>query len=191
MARTKIDRRILKTKRSIICALLKLQKTTSTEAISVTALTNAADVNRKTFYLHYKSIGAVEEEFMQLLVSNLRETLQKSLNDETGVSARALFTNLQELIERYPDVFQALFSKNVMPKYLYSLQDQLVGNLESALESTHSCTAADLRNRIVFVTSGAVSVYMNWIYKAETPDLSSLTAQLSDFVVLIFSDCRK
>ncbi|MBQ9794006.1 MAG: hypothetical protein IJW34_03570 [Clostridia bacterium] len=52
MARTKIDRRIIKTKRAIAVALLQLLSEKPLEEITITELTLKADINRKTFYLH-------------------------------------------------------------------------------------------------------------------------------------------
>ena len=191
MARTKIDRRILKTKRSIICALLKLQQKMDVDQISVTALTNAADVNRKTFYLHYKSIEAVSEEFQDLFLSRFRDALSRSTCEETGISASLLFKNFEEIIRRYPDVFQVLFAKNVMAKYLYILQNEIVGGFESLLAPTHTCEPADLQDRIIYAISGTVALYMHSVSKADSANLSKLTDTLTEFATSLFSDCRK
>ena len=190
MARAKIDRRILKTKRAIICALLKLRKTKSLDDISITALTNTADVNRKTFYLHYKSVEDVSREFESYLVQKLREVREDASDPVCGLSASVLFTRFQELIAQYPEIFNALFTKTVMPLYLYPLQDEIVNTYEGVLAQTHNCSPDDLRSRVIFVISGVVSLYLDWSSRPAAVEPSALVEQLTHLAVLTFSDCR-
>ena len=52
-----VDRRIQKTKHNLKTALVKLLETKKLEQITIVELTQKADVNRKTFYLHYTEIS--------------------------------------------------------------------------------------------------------------------------------------
>lgn len=54
MDEKKIDRRITRTKRMIRDAFTQLMEEKGFEAITVSDLTEKADINRGTFYLHYK-----------------------------------------------------------------------------------------------------------------------------------------
>lgn len=73
----KPDRRRPATKRRIREALAELLEESAFEKITVTALAERADIDRKTFYLHYGSIsdlmaeiqGEILEEALQLVVS--------------------------------------------------------------------------------------------------------------------------
>jgi AcrR family transcriptional regulator len=49
-----VDRRIVKTKRLLENALVKLMIEKGFDKISIKDLTEEADINRGTFYLHYK-----------------------------------------------------------------------------------------------------------------------------------------
>ena len=51
------DKRIIKTKKAIYQALKELYLENDFEDISITKLTQKANIGRKTFYLHYSSIA--------------------------------------------------------------------------------------------------------------------------------------
>ena len=58
----RVDKRIIKTKNNLKSALVELLKTHKIEDISIVELTNLANVNRKTFYLHYNEVSSVFKE---------------------------------------------------------------------------------------------------------------------------------
>ena len=58
----RVDKRITKTKNNLKTALVKLLENHKIEDISIVELTKLANVNRKTFYLHYNEIPSVLRE---------------------------------------------------------------------------------------------------------------------------------
>ena len=50
-----MDKRVRKTKRAIHSAMTRLLSVKPIEEITVTELSNAAEINRKTFYSYYNS----------------------------------------------------------------------------------------------------------------------------------------
>ena len=57
------DRRVTRTKAALTAALFELLGEKDFSKISVTELTRRADVDRKTFYLHYQTVDEILEEF--------------------------------------------------------------------------------------------------------------------------------
>ena len=53
MKRSGEDRRIIKTRRALHEAMIRLLKTTKLENMTVTMLCNASNVSRSSFYDHY------------------------------------------------------------------------------------------------------------------------------------------
>ena len=72
-----VDRRVRKTKRQLRLALMKLMAEKSVKDISVRELAAIADINRGTFYIHYKDVYD--------LLSSLEDELADGL---TGVCRR-------------------------------------------------------------------------------------------------------
>ena len=56
MENTKIDRRVRKTKALLLKGLTQLMEEKDVNHISVRELTDLVDLNRGTFYLHYRDI---------------------------------------------------------------------------------------------------------------------------------------
>ena len=55
----KVDRRVARTKKAIEDAFEKLVAETDYSKITVSAIAKEANINRKTFYLHYSSVEDV------------------------------------------------------------------------------------------------------------------------------------
>ena len=82
----KVDRRVQKTNQSLQLAFKKLAKTTRYRDITVKQLTKTAQINRKTFYLHFDSI----DDFASTIVDEVSEKildliLQKPLKEGLAI----------------------------------------------------------------------------------------------------------
>lgn len=75
----KLDRRVVRTRRRLSEALLELMREEPFEAITIQNITDRADLNRATFYLHYSTkeellIASLESRFDEL-VEEIESTL--------------------------------------------------------------------------------------------------------------------
>ena len=66
-----IDRRVRKTKKQLRQALMDLMSEKPSKSISVRELAERADINRGTFYIHYKDVG----DLLQRLEDEMAERL--------------------------------------------------------------------------------------------------------------------
>ena len=71
------DRRVTRTKAALTAALFELLGEKDFSKISVTELTRRADVDRKTFYLHYQTVDEILEEFYEDSLRALRESIDR------------------------------------------------------------------------------------------------------------------
>ena len=74
------DKRIIKTKKAIYQALKELYLENDFEDISITKLTEKANIGRKTFYLHYSSIDDIVDEIVKKLYDNLKKKYNELYN---------------------------------------------------------------------------------------------------------------
>lgn len=72
----KLDRRVKKTKKSIRKAFILLIDKKDLNDITITELSHLADIDRKTFYLHYETINDVYKDLESLAIE-LGEILKK------------------------------------------------------------------------------------------------------------------
>ena len=70
MEQSSTDRRVRKTKKQLRLALMELLVEKSAKSISVRELAERADINRGTFYIHYRDVGdllqRLEDEMARL-----------------------------------------------------------------------------------------------------------------------------
>ena len=84
MEKKRTDRRVLRTKRLLTEGLMTLLMQKDIKDISVRELADYADINRCTFYLHYKDIYDMIEKIEDELFLELNEILD--LSGDTGSS---------------------------------------------------------------------------------------------------------
>ncbi|MGM9988543.1 MAG: TetR/AcrR family transcriptional regulator [Bacillaceae bacterium] len=96
MSQEKIDRRINKTRSAIRDALTELMDEIGFDAITVRDLTEKANVNRSTFYLHYRDkydlLEKCEEEILQKL-----DEISKNVKKLTPQELNALYSGSEPL----------------------------------------------------------------------------------------------
>ncbi|MDE5578268.1 MAG: TetR/AcrR family transcriptional regulator [Oscillospiraceae bacterium] len=91
-----MDLRIKKTRTSIINAFLTLRSKKPLERITVKELSNAAQINKATFYLHYKDIYDLSETLENELFENVFNSIE---HPDAVVSDPRIF--IKELIEGF------------------------------------------------------------------------------------------
>ena len=72
------DLRVIKTRQAIRIALISLLSEKELSDITISELSARAQVNRKTFYRHYRSISDVVTEFENELLSDFSDILKTS-----------------------------------------------------------------------------------------------------------------
>ncbi|WP_080832239.1 TetR/AcrR family transcriptional regulator [Cohnella massiliensis] len=67
------DRRTVRTKKLLRQALIELMREKGMDHITVSDLTARAEINRGTFYLHYRDVYDLVEQFQQEIIDGLKE----------------------------------------------------------------------------------------------------------------------
>ena len=92
------DKRVIRTKRAIKSALFELMKTKDFSSITISELSIAANVNRRTFYTHYKSVTDILTEIESELVDAIYQLIEKIDRDNYKDSIYKLFIAFHDLI---------------------------------------------------------------------------------------------
>ncbi|MFC4099607.1 TetR/AcrR family transcriptional regulator [Paenibacillus xanthanilyticus] len=109
----RIDRRKERTKQLLHKALLELIEERGLEGITVSDLTQRAEINRGTFYLHYKDVPDMLDQSKMAFLQGLREQvitldvnglIRKAAVDETDQSLVDLFAYIAD----HADLFRLL-----------------------------------------------------------------------------------
>ena len=96
-----MDRRVARTKRNIYTAFFRLVQTKPIREITVSELARHADIDRKTFYLHFKTVQDVFCEFKQMIYGQVLEILTEA--ERSGLEHQKKL-DAGETLERAADV---------------------------------------------------------------------------------------
>ena len=158
------DRRIKKTKNNIKKTLIELLKEKSINHISVTELTELADISRKTFYLHYNSIYEAKEDIDNDLITKLNEILSSVVKDAHKFNSHDLYAFFKQvdLVTRGHDELIAYFMSNTAHSTLYIKVKQILKN--TFLEWVNQTATNSVSNDYLaeFVVSGILATYVQW-----------------------------
>ena len=175
----KTDRRVLKTKRAIRIAFAKLMVEKDINDITIIELSEAADINRKTFYNYYSGVYQVVEEIEQD-ISRSYEALLGNVHFEKYMDAPySLFERFSALIKMDPEFFGYLLSMNgnaaLMTRIMRLLKDKTRGVMAAQLDIPEQ--KADIM--IEFVLSGMLSVYQHWFNSDRSVPIEEVTQIVS------------
>ena len=168
------DLRAIKTRQTIRNALSSLMSERELSDITITALCERAQINRKTFYRHYRAISDVITEFENELLSDFSDILKTS-----GTSIFDIGSVLEEisaLISGNQDYFVKLLKLN--PE-LFSggrVKAMLRRAVEIALRD--GCKLSDeqtLHAISEYTVSGVLSLYSAWFDSGCTGSLDTVT----------------
>ncbi|MBS6831750.1 MAG: TetR/AcrR family transcriptional regulator [Clostridiales bacterium] len=124
------DRRVKRTKKLLADALAALMKQKPLKSITVRELTELADLNRGTFYLHFKDVYDLAEQIENEIFDRFNEIIadfDSSKNEtlevmESSQTLRFFLTRLFELLADNADMAQSLIGVNGDPAFIKKLK---------------------------------------------------------------------
>lgn len=106
------DRRIRKTEKQLYQGLTKLLQTKNINEISVAELTKLADVNRGTFYLHYRDIYDMLEQIEQKIFDEFHQLFLRYTMKDSFQNPLPILTEIFNFIAGNKEMCFILLGKN-------------------------------------------------------------------------------
>ncbi|MCA1321014.1 TetR/AcrR family transcriptional regulator [Bacillus tianshenii] len=167
----KQDLRVIKTKRAIREALLKLVKEKDFAKVSVRDLCAYAEINRGTFYLHYQDKYDLLERIELELLDTLRELMSKRLaNKMEHFVGHPEFllqfaTELFRYVDKEAEVFSMLLLDSVSPMFPNKLKDLIRGNFLRAQKKEFDLSTLSIPfdYLMAYATSANVGLLQQWL----------------------------
>ncbi len=165
-----MDLRVKKTKNSIINAFLKLRAKKSLERITVKELSDLAEINKATFYLHYRDPYDMLEQLGNEFIDNMKSILIK---DNESFNPSKSFVNLYKFVKENYDIAYILFSPNCDSGFGRRLEK----SLEKFCFDSWIVRAKDDDSRncdyfSVYLVAGIKALLEKWVFDGfvETPE---------------------
>lgn len=170
---SKTDRRVRRTKALLIRALLLLLKQKGLKDISVKELCEAADINRGTFYLHYRDIYDMMDQIQNELTDEFEVLLAKHTPDELNGDPYALIYDIFHFTAENSELFHALLSPNGDISFLAKMKSLFRENyLNVWFSALHNKDLMRFEYSYSFIAAGCVGLIESWLFSEhqETPE---------------------
>ena len=160
-----MDNRIEKTKRSIYNAFIGLRSKKPLERLTVKELCEEAQINKSTFYVHYRDVYDLSDKIESEIVRDIIRTIENSED---------LFLNTGEFTQ---NLFMAYSAQNALISTIFSgsRSEQLPKKVEAALKEMLYEKRPDLRDNIKMNILMTFSVYGGYYAYMEYGKLAGQT----------------
>lgn len=175
-----MDRRVAKTRETIRQAYFDLVLEKGGKRVTVSEIARKANIDRKTFYLHYQSTEEIIEEFAEEKTSEMLLRLTTKSFFRRSFDRRIFAEEANSLLRENLELCRALSSN---PDYYFfwrGVEDTVVRHLINSYGRLTRTPASDIIIRVSFFVSGAAGVYRRWFRGEIDCTLEEATDRMSE-----------
>ena len=173
------DRRVIRTRRSIRMALTRLLAAKPLGEITVTELSRAADINRKTFYNYYSDVSMVVDEIEDEIAQEFASSINKIDFLEISRDPTDIFLTLARLIERDLEFYASVFAAGEQTSLLMKIVTPLKQQLWESFADQVCPDAEEFEFLLEYSISGMIAVYKTWFNTGRKQDIEDLSRKIS------------
>ncbi|TLS49323.1 TetR/AcrR family transcriptional regulator [Paenibacillus antri] len=184
------DRRIVRTKRLIRDALTELIEEKGFEGITVKDLTDRADINRGTFYIHFKDkydlLDQSEKEIMDHIERLAASGYQWAMaGDWKEIIHGATIPFVQKLFEYFQEharFMNAVLGPKGDPSFQKRLREVIRKRVLPVLTQTRHEVLVPVHYLTAYVSSAHLGVIQEWLengMETPPPEMATILARLS------------
>ncbi len=174
-----LDKRCRKTRKAIKTSLIKLMSEKDIANITITEIAGDADINRKTFYAHYRDLYDILDEIENDLIEKLFHILDNADIVKIMYNPYPLFKELTSEINKDFDFYKFLLQSKDYNSLLNKIQGIIKDKFIELTKNTIKIDGDLLYFMIDFVSSGITSVYKEWFRSDRNISLEQLAKSIS------------
>lgn len=156
------DKRVVRTKKAIKTALFKLMEQKDISSISVSELAKTANVNRRTFYTHYKNITDILDEIEEELVTALSGLVSKFDTHDYKTSTYNVFMGLNGLITVEFEYYFHLIRVDMRGVLMTRLKAVIKASTDRLLKDIGGKYGQGFTMLSAFIVGGFFNTYLEW-----------------------------
>ena len=181
--RFKNDKRSRKSRQAIKDAFKEMVLTQEMSHIVIKELAEKADVNRKTFYLHYTDVYNVLEDVEDELLEDIKSIFGKFDMNKVKTDPYPLLLAISDGVSGSEnETFnKLLFSSTISGNFMRKIKDMLKKELFDSYKFT---VENSMKANIIlsFIVSGVVDCYRDWYLSDRSESLEELARELSELI---------
>jgi AcrR family transcriptional regulator len=172
-----MDRRIKRTRAAIFTAALELMIEKNSSKITVLELCKKADINKSTFYLHYKSMDECLEACFQTIMDGVVSISNQIDYYELAHNPKPVIDSLLDEVEKLLDYLCKFKTSQICGPSIKILKENLVANIAKnsgfTLEENYSEIAT-----LSFMVGGFTDAVMYQLPKFDKKQLSDVICEM-------------
>lgn len=184
----RVDRRVLRSRKAIIDAFDRLLEEKSLDQITVSAIAREANIDRKTFYVHFGTIDGLLDALAEERVDEILDVMENALSTaapdmELDVAVASFFdivnqvvrTTLVESVCRREAFPAGELLSRVLKCFKQKLieRDFLYLNIPLDLLEYH----------LSFILGGIISIYRSWINSDRSVSVEQVSQIANDLIM--------
>ena len=165
MENIKEDRRIRRTKKLLKQALAQLMDEKDFKDITVKDITERADLNRGTFYLHYTDtydiLNKIEDEILKNIQNMIDQNIEKTNVSDSVIPA---LKPIAEYIMENADICRCLINNKASVDFIEKFQNLIYDNCSDIIKRRHNVKDSKQNEfYLSFITLGIIGMVKKWL----------------------------
>ena len=154
----KVDRRVIKTRRQLKKGLAALMKEKSVNQITVKELVEEVDINRSTFYLHFKDIQDLLREIEENMEAQIKRAIEEHPIVSGNENAFYFIEDMFRVLDEEREISKALIGPNGDMGFIHRIERIIKENSRGTLEKMFPGKKEDLKYFYAFCLSGCLGL---------------------------------
>ncbi|MDD6213004.1 MAG: TetR/AcrR family transcriptional regulator [Clostridiales bacterium] len=170
----------MKTRQLIQSTYFELLREKKLGKITVSEIARKANIDRKTFYLHYDSVEEILKSICRDKVEELMMLVQENPLEDNGNPLIELFEIMTEMVENNLEFFRFIAENPEYDHFFDQIKEILVTSVEQKYQQLFRLTVQELKFYSEFYVSGIIAVYIHWIREASPVSSRELAMLVSN-----------
>lgn len=177
------DRRVDRTLANIRHALTELLLEKDADRITVKELSERADINRKTFYMHYTGIPDLIRKIEDELAGQFLSILSGTDFFAPDFNIYRLMDSFNDIISSDMELYRRLLSSEYSHFFIVELKDRLKQYLIAKYRDYLTLDDITLGFYAEYVASGIIALYSSWFRDDCGIDIEELSTVAGDIIM--------
>lgn len=180
----KVDRRVRKTKQQLKNGLAKLMIEKSVKDITVKELSEEVDINRGTFYLHYKDIFDMLEQIENEMLNEFTELMNHHKLKELNGKPLPLLEDIFAFLADNADLCEGLLGKNGDIAFVNKLKNVIKEKCINDWYQIFNTEKVDTFEYFYsFILSGCIGLFENWLSNSMKESPKHMAKLAEEFIM--------
>jgi len=154
-----LDKRVIRTRQALGQAFETLALTNDYRDITITKLTKAAGINRKTFYLHYDSIDDLVDTFADTVTEHLTRIIRQHTFKEIYAHPGVLLDDFSDFVHAHSAIFRKVLFADDYSSFARRIERALTKVLAESIRESYPMTQQDALIAGHFLISNTLSLF--------------------------------